>query len=250
VPIQSDIQYFCNQRCRPLQAPGKNAGVSHFRIGSIFQTLSLPPWFQCTNRPMGDCLSVCAYWCFIFQRSEDKPAAPPGAVPRAGGGRRRAAHRRVLRGLQGEPEGPAGHGRLGADPGPAAHEGRRRRRRSPCSPRSPARTPAGPPGLLTDQGEGPSLPTNLLISLFLFPLFLFWLCFFSSNIISFLSLTFTFTFRAFGRCFYPKRLTKSTCVEGDSNISLWYINIRREQVSSIHSCKVNRTSFIIARLPA
>jgi len=29
---------------------------------------------------------------------------------------------------------------------------------------------------------------------------------------------FTFTFRAFGRCFYPKPLTKSTIVEGDSNI--------------------------------
>jgi len=35
--------------------------------------------------------------------------------------------------------------------------------------------------------------------------------------------TFTFTFRAFG--FYPNRLTKSKCVEGDSNISLWYIKI-------------------------
>jgi len=35
--------------------------------------------------------------------------------------------------------------------------------------------------------------------------------------------TFTFTFRAFGRRFSPKRLTKSTFVEGDSNISQWYI---------------------------
>jgi len=40
----------------------------------------------------------------------------------------------------------------------------------------------------------------------------------------------TFTFRAFVRRFYPKRLTKSTFVEGDSNISLWYIKIRIEQV--------------------
>jgi len=60
----------------------------------------------------------------------------------------------------------------------------------------------------------------------------------------------TFTFRAFGRHFYPKRLTKSTFVERDSNISLWYIKIRIEQVSSIHNCKANRMSFIIARLPA
>jgi len=51
----------------------------------------------------------------------------------------------------------------------------------------------------------------------------------------------TFTFRAFGRRFYPKQFRKSTCVEGDSNISLWHINIRIEQVSSIHSCKANRT---------
>jgi len=63
-------------------------------------------------------------------------------------------------------------------------------------------------------------------------------------------LTFRFTFRAFGRRFYPKRLTKSTFVEGDSNISLWCIKIRIEQVSSIHSYEVNRTSFIIARLSA
>jgi len=62
--------------------------------------------------------------------------------------------------------------------------------------------------------------------------------------------SFTFTFRAFGRRFYPKRLTKSTFVEGDSNISLWYIKRRIEQFSSIHSCEANRTSFIIARLPA
>jgi len=53
--------------------------------------------------------------------------------------------------------------------------------------------------------------------------------------------TFTFTFRVFGRRFYPKRLTKSPFVERDSNISLWYIKIRIEQVSSIHNCKVNRT---------
>jgi len=62
---------------------------------------------------------------------------------------------------------------------------------------------------------------------------------------------YTFTFRAFGRRFYPKRLTKSTFVRYiDSTISLWYIKIRIEQVSSIHSNEVNRTSFIIARLPA
>jgi len=57
----------------------------------------------------------------------------------------------------------------------------------------------------------------------------------------------TFTF---SRLFYSKRLTKSTFAERDSNISLWYIKIRIEQVSSVHNCKINRTSFIIARLPA
>ena len=35
-------------------------------------------------------------------------------------------------------------------------------------------------------------------------------------------------------------------VEGDSNISLWCIKIRIEQVSSIHNCEANRMSFIIA----
>jgi len=30
--------------------------------------------------------------------------------------------------------------------------------------------------------------------------------------------TFTFTFRAIGRCFYPKRLTKSTFDEGEAAI--------------------------------
>jgi len=45
----------------------------------------------------------------------------------------------------------------------------------------------------------------------------------------------TFAFRTFGRCFYPKRLTKSTLVKGDSNISLWYIKIRFQ-------------AFIVARL--
>jgi len=29
-----------------------------------------------------------------------------------------------------------------------------------------------------------------------------------------------YSFRAFGRRFYPKPLTQSTCVEGDSNITL------------------------------
>jgi len=57
--------------------------------------------------------------------------------------------------------------------------------------------------------------------------------------------TFTFTFREFGRRFYPKRLTKSTFVEGDSNISLWYIKIRTEQFSGILSYEANRTSCII-----
>jgi len=42
--------------------------------------------------------------------------------------------------------------------------------------------------------------------------------------------TFTFTFRALARCFYPKRLIKSIFVERDRNISLWYIKIRIEQV--------------------
>jgi len=50
--------------------------------------------------------------------------------------------------------------------------------------------------------------------------------------------------------FIQSDLQKSTFVDGDSNISLRYIKIRIEQVSSIHSCKVNSTSFIIARLPA
>jgi len=34
----------------------------------------------------------------------------------------------------------------------------------------------------------------------------------------------------------------------ETGIYHWYIKIRIEQVSSIHNCKVNRTSFIIARL--
>jgi len=34
---------------------------------------------------------------------------------------------------------------------------------------------------------------------------------------------------AFGRHFYPKRLTKSTFVEGESNISLWYIKNMKEK---------------------
>jgi len=38
------------------------------------------------------------------------------------------------------------------------------------------------------------------------------------------------------------------CWKRDSNISLWYIKIRVEQVSSIYRCEVNRTSFIIASL--
>jgi len=59
---------------------------------------------------------------------------------------------------------------------------------------------------------------------------------------------FIFTFRAFGRHFYPKGLT---FVEGDSDIWLWYINIERiELFSSVHSYEVNRTSFITAGLPA
>jgi len=45
--------------------------------------------------------------------------------------------------------------------------------------------------------------------------------------------TFTFTFRALGRSFYPKQLAKSTFVEGDRNILQWYVKIRIEQVSSM-----------------
>jgi len=57
----------------------------------------------------------------------------------------------------------------------------------------------------------------------------------------------TFTFRAFGRRFYPKRLITSTFIEGDgSTISLWYIKIRMELVSSVHSCEVKGTRFTIA----
>jgi len=44
--------------------------------------------------------------------------------------------------------------------------------------------------------------------------------------------------------------SKATSVEGDSDISLWYIKIGIEHVSSIHNCKVNRKSFITAKLPA
>jgi len=36
------------------------------------------------------------------------------------------------------------------------------------------------------------------------------------------------------------------CCRRDSNISLWYIKIRIEQVYSIHSYEVNRMSFRIA----
>jgi len=40
------------------------------------------------------------------------------------------------------------------------------------------------------------------------------------------------------------------CRKRDSNISLWCIKMRIEQVSSILNRKVNRTSFVIDRLPA
>jgi len=53
----------------------------------------------------------------------------------------------------------------------------------------------------------------------------------------------------FGRHFYPKRLTKSTFVEGNSYISLWYIKIGIEMFSSIHIYETNRTSFVITKLP-
>ena len=79
------------------------------------------------------------------------PAAPPGPVPRAGGGRLHACHRRVRWRYQGEPEGAAGDGRLGADPGSAAHEGRRGGPGLSCPPACP---PAGPPAPLTSQGQG------------------------------------------------------------------------------------------------
>jgi len=50
---------------------------------------------------------------------------------------------------------------------------------------------------------------------------------------------------------YPKPLTISTFVEREAAIyHWWYIKIRIELVSSIHNFKVNRTSFIIARLLA
>jgi len=62
--------------------------------------------------------------------------------------------------------------------------------------------------------------------------------------------TCTFTLRAFGRRLYPKRLTKSTFVERETAIYHCGLKIRIEQVSSIHSYKVNRTSFIIAGLSA
>jgi len=63
-----------------------------------------------------------------------------------------------------------------------------------------------------------------------------------------IGITFAFTLWPFGGRFYPKRLKKSTFVEGET--AIYHIKIRIEQVSSIHSCKANRTSFIIARLPA
>jgi len=53
-----------------------------------------------------------------------------------------------------------------------------------------------------------------------------------------------------GRRLYSKRLTRSTLVEGDSNIWLWYIKIRIELFSRIHSYEASRQSFIIAKLPA
>jgi len=43
---------------------------------------------------------------------------------------------------------------------------------------------------------------------------------------------------------------KEYIVEGDSNICLWYIKIRIELFSGIHSYKANRMSFIIAELLA
>jgi len=61
-------------------------------------------------------------------------------------------------------------------------------------------------------------------------------------IISVFTLTLTFTFGEFGRL--------GRFVEGDSNISLRYIQISIEQVSSIHICEAIRMSFIIARLSA
>ena len=92
------------------------------------------------------------------------PAASPGAVPCAGGGRLHARHRRVLRGYQGEPEGDAGHGQLGAGPGSPAHEGRRGR---PCLSCSPPCLPTGTPASLTSQGQwaGRNLQPDLLIAL-------------------------------------------------------------------------------------
>jgi len=60
-----------------------------------------------------------------------------------------------------------------------------------------------------------------------------------AHIGSYVYIYMAFTFRAFGRHFYPKRLTKST--ERDGNISLWCINIRhlnadakREDNSQLH----------------
>jgi len=58
--------------------------------------------------------------------------------------------------------------------------------------------------------------------------------------------TFTFTFRGIWQTLLSK--AKSTFVEGDSNISLWYIKIRLELLLSIHSYEANRTSFIIVKL--
>jgi len=59
---------------------------------------------------------------------------------------------------------------------------------------------------------------------------------------------FTFTFRAFWQTpSYKATYKEYICWKRDSKISPWYIKIRIEPLSSIHSCEVNRTSFIIAR---
>jgi len=77
-----------------------------------------------------------------------------------------------------------------------------------------------------------------VVNIFILPFYLCFLCFYIHLHLGHLADAFI------------QRLTKSTFVEGDSNISLWYPKIRIELFSSIPIYVKNRTIFIIAKLPA
>lgn len=53
-----------------------------------------------------------------------------------------------------------------------------------------------------------------------------------------------FSFRAFGPCFYPKRLPINTFIVRDSNVLLWYIKIRIQHVSRIQNWWVTLPSWL------